>query len=410
MKGFDLIREQVKNKVRAVLGPESGNDGREHEPWGKNRIIATIASVLIVLLLVVSVILPDRDFSDRENRVLMKFPHFSMAAVRDGSFMSSFETYVTDQFPLRDAWISFRTAFRSTAGVYDSNGVFRGNDGYLFEDAFCPDEQTLNDRMYVINTFAANSGLPVYTLIAPNASDILTDRLPRYAPLRDQDEDFELMYSMMGEGVTNVDVRPALRGADEMGTQVYYRTDHHWTTRGAGCAFAQFAESAGLNAAAFNRTYLPVTDSFSGTLSAKSGFDIKKDTIHVITDDSGVDYVVEYKDEQTAHKTACLYEEDKLDTGDKYAMFFGGNHSEVDIETTADSNRRILVIKDSYANSFVPFMIPYYSDIIMVDPRYFTGDIYSLIRDNGITEVLFLYNANTFFEDNFITGILNTAG
>lgn len=409
MKDFGFIKEKL-NMAKEPSGPEEEKGGPERMPAGKNRIIATVASVLVVLLLLVSVVMPDRDFSDRENRVLMKFPHFSLSAVTDGSFMSSFETYVTDQFPLRDAWISMRTAFRSTAGIYDSNGVFRGDDGYLFEDAERPDRKVLNDRMYVINTFAANSGIPVYMLIAPNASDILTEELPRFAPLRNQDEDLDMLYSMIGEGVTNVDVRQAIRAADEMGTQVYYRTDHHWTTRGAGCAFAQFASQAGLNVSAFARTYLPVTDSFSGTLSAKSGFDVKNDTIHIITDDSGVEYVVEYKDEQDAHKTACLYESDKLDTGDKYALFFGGNHSEVDIETTAYSNRRVLVIKDSYANCFVPFMLPYYSDIIMVDPRYYTGDIYSLIRENGITEVLFLYNANTFFEDNFITGILNTAG
>ena len=73
--------------------------------------------------------------------------------------------------------------------------------------------------------------------------------------------------------------------------------------------------------------------------------------------------------------------------------------------TTASTGKNLLVLKDSYANCFLPFLIPYYDEIVVIDPRYYYDDIYSEITSQKITEILFLYNANTFLEDNSISGI-----
>ena len=90
-------------------------------------------------------------------------------------------------------------------------------------------------------------------------------------------------------------------------------------------------------------------------------------------------------------------------------MFLGGNSGLIDIRTTADSTDRLLIVKDSYANSLVPFLTPYYREIFMVDPRYYYGDIHEIMENNKITSVLFLYNGNTFVEDNSISGVLENA-
>ena len=79
----------------------------------------------------------------------------------------------------------------------------------------------------------------------------------------------------------------------------------------------------------------------------------------------------------------------------------------MDIRTESANERRLLLIKDSYANCFVPFLTPYYREIVMVDPRYYYGDIEELIGEKQISDVLFLYNANTFFEDNSLHDVLN---
>ena len=122
---------------------------------------------------------------------------------------------------------------------------------------------------------------------------------------------------------------------------------------------------------------------------------------------TGPEVVVSYVEEQ--EKKATLYDTSKLKEKDKYAMFLGGNSGLIDIRTTADSTDRLLIVKDSYANSLMPFLMPYYREIFMVDPRYYYGDIHEIMENNKITSVLFLYNGNTFVEDNSISGVLENA-
>lgn len=80
----------------------------------------------------------------------------------------------------------------------------------------------------------------------------------------------------------------------------------------------------------------------------------------------------------------------------------------MDIRTTADSTDRLLLVKDSYANCLIPFLTPYFREIIVIDPRYYYGDIHKIMEENKITSVLFLYNGNTFVEDNSISGVLES--
>ena len=111
------------------------------------------------------------------------------------------------------------------------------------------------------------------------------------------------------------------------------------------------------------------------------------------TDSQSVEYTVLNVD--SGEKTATFYDISYLETRDKYAMFLGGNHAELKIQTTSQSEKNLLVMKDSYANCFIPFLVQNYRTIIVVDPRYYLGDIDQLISDEGITDILFLYNAET---------------
>lgn len=107
--------------------------------------------------------------------------------------------------------------------------------------------------------------------------------------------------------------------------------------------------------------------------------------------------MINYVDEQK--KSASFYDTEQLKTRDKYALFFGGNPAQVKISTPTETNHTLLVLKDSYANSLVSFLAPHYRKIIMVDPRYYYGDLEELIQVENVQEVLYLYNANTFFAD-----------
>ena len=116
-----------------------------------------------------------------------------------------------------------------------------------------------------------------------------------------------------------------------------------------------------------------------------------------------MDYKVEYCMEG---KTASsIYDMDALGKKDKYMVFLGGNYPLIRITTPGRNNRKLLIIKDSYANTLVPFLLEHYDEIYMVDPRYYTDSIEKLVRDEHIDNIMILYNVITFVEDQSILNI-----
>ena len=363
------------------------------------KITGILFGLFILIVLVINIILPDRGFSQKENRVLSSRPAFSINQVTSGKFADNYETYVNDQFFLRDWWITLRATAQRIMGMTEGNGVFLGKDGYLMEDFTAPSKERLDRTLTAMTDFAArHSDLPQYALIAPNAVNILSDKLPALAAATDQNPYLDTTKDILEKaGVTFVDVRDTLSLHKNDG--IYYHTDHHWTTQGAYFAYLTLAKSLGIDSSQISYDKLPVSMSFQGTLSAKSGFRAsEKEEMDVFLPREEVpSSVVNYVDEQK--KTASFYETSQLETRDKYAMFFNGNHGKVIISTPVEENRTLLVIKDSYANSLVPFLAPYYRKIVLVDPRYFYDDLEELIQVEEIQEVLYLYNANTFYSD-----------
>lgn len=355
--------------------------------------------VLLLIIFLVSVLLPDRSFSEKENRVLSSSPRMSLSSLASGQFSKKYETYVNDQFPLRDMWMGLKASTDRILGKTESNGVYLGKDGYLIEDFVPPLPENLERTTNAMTAFAKNHpDLKHYALIAPNSVNILRELLPAAAPVSDQNLYLDELNVTLEQGsITPIDVRESLTSHKEH--QLYYRTDHHWTTQAAYFAYLTAAEEMNLNSGAYSYDKVPVTGSFQGTLSAKSGFRSgKKEEISVFlpTDDT-LSSVVNYADQQK--KTASFYATEQLKGRDKYAMFFNGNHPVVKITTPVEENRTLLVLKDSYANCLVPFLTPHYRTIVMVDPRYYFDDLEKLIQVENIQEVLYLYNANTFFSD-----------
>lgn len=355
--------------------------------------------IFILAVLIINFIVPDRGFSQKENRVLASRPAISVSQLTSGKFADGYETYVNDQFFLRDWWITLRATAQRILGNTEGNGVFLGKNGYLMEDFTAPSQERLNRTVNAMKDFAErHSDLPQYALIAPNAVNILSDKLPALAAATDQNPYLDATAKSLEEaGVTFVDVRDTLTQHKDDG--IYYHTDHHWTTQGAYFAYLQLAKVLGIDSSSISYDKLPVSMSFQGTLSAKSGFRAsKKEEMDVfLPRDDVPSSVVNYVDEQK--KTASFYDTSQLETRDKYAMFFNGNHGKVVITTPTEENRTLLVIKDSYANSLVPFLAPHYRKIVMVDPRYFYDDLEELMEVEEIQEVLYLYNANTFYAD-----------
>ena len=365
-------------------------------------LMGTIFLVILMAVFIANIIIPDKKNSDEENRVLQQLPSFSVSAYKEGRFESKIENYASDQFILRNGFIRLKTAADTALGGLESNGVYKCRDNYLMEDITVPTKDVKESNTSALTAFKeANPDLKMYFLLAPNAANILSDKLPVAVSTASQnkymDDFFETVESL---GITPIDVRDTFKEAKK-DTQLYYRTDHHWTTDGAYLAFRQVDSVMELDNKVTYTDYA-VKNDFRGTLASKSGFVNGMDDaikIYLPAEDSEgyENSVIYYSD--TKEKTTQFYQVDSLDTKDAYTVFGGSNHPMYTVRTPLDTDRHLLLIKDSYANSMVPFLSQCFSEIVVVDPRYFYDNIQDIISSESITDVLFLYNANTFFAD-----------
>lgn len=372
-----------------------------------SKIYIKMAGIFLVFLIVAfafNLFSKDKKYSESENRMLAQKPVFSMANLTSGKYMKDMEDYVTDQFFMRDKWINLKVLEDLALGKKESNGVYIGQKDYLMEIPTAPNQKALDNNLDAISNFSASHPdiNTVMTLI-PNAAYIYDHLIPRNAPVRDQEKDIKYVMNAVSTSLNFVDLTKTMSSHKE--EDIYYKTDHHWTTLGARYAFDALSTALGIEKPTQEYKIYPVTHSFQGTLASKSGYDKALDTIEIyVPQGVNTDCVVNFTDE--GKKTASVYESAALEKKDKYEVFFGGNHTRIDISTPMEGKKNLLLFKDSYANCFIPFLVPYYRNIIVIDPRYFYDDIESLISDNEITDVLFLYNVNTFLGDNSLGDVL----
>ena len=368
-------------------------------------LIGKIFLLSLFLVLLVNIIAPDREQSDQENRMLDTMPKLSLTGVLNGDFMEQWEKYLSDQFAGRDTWRSLKVSLDQLGGARKENDIYIGKDGQLMEDIEVPDDGRLEANLTAIRDFAETyEDIPVTMMLVPDAACILNDSLPAFARVEDQRQMFSMAERKLGDTVNWVDTVSILN--NHKSEKLYYKTDHHWTTQGAFYVFQDAAETLGIEGdVSDDFVSYTVTDSFNGVLAASSGVGLDEmEQIDIYAPTGGDDdVVVNYVDE--GRKTTSLYDSSKLETRDKYGVFLGGNTSVVDIRTVSTSQKRLLVVKDSFADCFIPFLAPYYREIVVVDPRYYSGTMQDIMDSYRITDALILYSGNTFFTDNNISGV-----
>lgn len=361
--------------------------------------------LFLVLISVGGFLAPDREFSENENRYLAQMPEISIDSILDCDFQDGLEEYLNDQIWGRDNWITIKTAIQKAVGDTDIGGAYVGADGYDFEKITEDDvdDNLVQRNIEQIQKFFASCSDTIDTsrlsfLLVPTSGLILADKLPANAPLFDQTAVIDAVQQGM-EGYNFVDVRDALTAHKEEG--VYYRTDHHWTSKGAFVCYEEWCKSTGMPFAEEDYTITTVTDKFRGSLYSKIlDFDSAYDSIQIYEKaGSEASFVVTLDGEETDG----FYHYDQLEEKDKYLFFFGGNYSEVVITNEASNEgRNLLLIKDSFANSFAPMAAENYDHVYMVDMRYFRGDMRAYMEEHNITDVLVLYNVSNFISDKNI--------
>lgn len=371
----------------------------------QEKLVGIIFILTLFLFLIINIIVPDREKSVQENRMLATKPKFRLSSLISGDYDEKFEAYMDDQFVGRDMWRKLKVMVDRIGGSRLENGVYIGTNGQLLEQIEVADENHLAANIKAIKSFSeSQSKIPVRMMLVPDAANVLNHSLPALAKPEDQTQMFSMVRKDLGDSVEWIDVSTELN--KHKTEKIYYKTDHHWTTLGAFYAFQAAAPSLGIEGDLSGKyVSYAVSDSFNGMLASKSGVNLgEKEQIDIyVPTEEDTDLIVDYVDE--GKRSTSLYDSSKLKEKDQYTVFLGGNSSLLDIRTVSTSTKRLLLVKDSFANSFIPFLTPYYREIVVVDPRYYSGTINDLMDSYRISEVLFLYSGNTFFKDNNISGV-----
>ena len=344
----------------------------------------------------------DRDFSEMENRMLAQKPQPAAEKIFSGEFGTAFEDYMADQIMCKDGLMSVKTTTDYLFGKSLQNGVYFSADGYLLQ-RFTENRANIDANIAAINEFAdaqAAAGRSLDMMLVPNSICINADKLPKNAVTDDQRNTIQHVKETLSPAVKLYDPTNDLLSMQRGGKQTYYRTDHHWTSPAAKACLEEWLGGAGLPLPAGNYS-LRETPGFYGTLYSKApaGF-IRPDNFGFYVNSAG-QYTLEYVLEG---KTASsLVDESFLAKKDKYASFFGGNFAHMIIRSNAPGGK-VLVLKDSYANCALPLLADVFSEIHVVDLRYYHTDTVSSILDaNGISRIMLLYNVDFLNEDkNFV--------
>lgn len=361
----------------------------------------------LFVVMILNVVIPDKEYSESEDRKLASVPAVSPESILSGTFTEKLNTYLTDQFAGRELLRKFRFFAERIGGNREENGVYIGKSGQLLADIEVPVDTQLIDKMSRIKEFAADyPDIPVTMMLVPDAATVLHESLPAFASVEDQSQIFGMVRRELGDSVTWVDALSVLNKYKN--EKIYYKTDEHWTTLGAFYAFQEAAPLLGIDKDVTGAyVSFAVSGNFNGSLASRSGAQLnEKEEIDIYVPlESDSDVVVEYVEE--GKRTTSLYDSAALDEKNQYEVFLGGDHAVVDIRTVSSAEKRLLVVKDSFANCFIPFLTPYYREIVVVDPELYAGSMKELMETWRITDVLFLYSGNGFVTDNDLSGVIS---
>ena len=379
--------------------------------------VNTIFLLLIFGFTAATIIRPQKERSETENRTLQQRPVLTWDSLLAGEFADDYEEYLSDQFILRDNWITLKTAAERATLKQETGDVYFAKDGYLIEkhtgvftsETAARNVQQLSDFMQMMSGKYDADHLSC--IVVPNAVDVLRDKLPPFADPYDEEIYLQKIRESLPEGVwvdssSVLTEQHAKEGTDPDYSQLYYRTDHHWKTGSAFLVFSKWLEQKNIASASPDQyTVTKVTDSFEGTIASRLGIRGRADSIERYDPAEPYDYYLIYNQSDDIRNS--VYRDSYLDTKDKYAYFYGGNYGLVETKMPdADTGRRLLIIKDSYAHCFTPFTYRYFDEVDMVDPRYYNDSISQLMDSKDYTDVLFLFNAAGFAGETAIARLL----
>lgn len=334
----------------------------------------------------------DKTFSDLENRPLAGKPVWSEQNFFNGKYGKDVEKYIADQFPLRNQFIALKSHSELMLQKKENNGVYIGADDYFLQKFETPNQTLMEKNIGYINRFAES--FEVYFMLVPTATKIYEEKLPSFAQPYDEKAFIEEVTEGLEDKIHQIDVCETLQAHKK--EDIYYKTDHHWTTLGAYYGYEAFCKSYGIEPmplSAFER--VTGSQAFYGSLFSKGNFTFAKpDTLELFIPKQEESLDVYYMGSDK--HTDSLYEMSHLDKKDKYSVFLDNNHPIIQIKTGIQNGKKLALVKDSYANALIPFLTQHFEEIHVLDLRFLNMPIANYMRTNDLSDVLLLYNVQNF--------------
>ena len=357
-----------------------------------NKLTANIAifAVLLIVLPALTLFLPKKTFSENENRYLQEFPVPTLKTLEDKSFMSAFEKFFSDHFVLREKWIQLKNQMEIITNKKEINGVYLTEKRLIEHQEL--NEDIIKQNTEAINSFAEKYKKPTFLMIVPTAESIYTDQLPLMAPYFDQKKVIDSIYTASNKNLTCIDVFTPLLSLKNQ--YIYYNTDHHWTSLGAYLGYFSSAKPLGFAHNEIDKFNVEhASHDFKGTLYSKTLYEKSTpDTIdlyHLSTGEPQVTVTVNSGQKSSEHQS--IFFRNYLDKKDKYNTFLGQNEPCVSVKTDVTNQKKLLIIKDSYAHSMVQFYMYHYSEITLVDLRY-VNKLSNYVSVDDYDQIMFVYN------------------
>lgn len=363
------------------------------------RLPGVIFMVLLLGLAEKEALSHQRTYSPVEKRELQTRPEISITKVLDGRFQKKYESYLRDQFPGRDHWVSFQTDMELFMGKNEIHNVYIGKNHYLLEHYTEKefDPQQISKNLQALEKFVgkAKQNADVHVMMVPTKSWVLREKLPAFAPHYKEQKFYDALQQKLEKEDVLISVEPVLDAHKE--EEIYYRTDHHWTTLGAWYAYEQYTKAVGgdLQRAQGKKKFRCISKDFYGTTYAKINYARQADKIEIYEPADKLRVVYNMGEK----KTKTLYDVSFLKTADQYSVFTGGNQAVLEITGGIKNGKTLLLIKDSFANSILPFLAEDYEKLVVVDLRQLNVSGDRLLEMFSPTDILILYNSAQFAQD-----------
>ena len=361
------------------------------------RLPMIIFCAFIGIMLLLFILLPKEDYSPSEKRYLADTPQFTFQSFFSGEFGEEFEEYLSDHTAFRKFFVGLNSYYDYLTNNNGKNGYYLCADGYIVTDPTTTEKLMPNIEM--LNDFYDISKKDTTLIIAPSTGYICDDILPKnHLPYRD-DECFEIIHENLNENIDFVDLRDTFKQEYQNGSQLYYKTDHHWTSTGAYTAYRKLCENLSLTPTDRSSYTVTSIDDFYGTTYSSSGYWLVQPDVLEVWDSQNNASVSITDSGKTVEQNSCFFY-GNLEGDDQYTVFLDGNHPYTKIvNDKAENGDRVLIIKDSFAHCLTPFLSDNYKEITMIDLRYYKEQVSTLIENENIDRVIYIYSLDNFATD-----------